>query len=190
MQNKTKLTFTNPYANQIKKQNLVGGAYATFINTNGGIANFGVQLLPNAIGKNNVMFGGGTLATILKPTQGKVCNANGVAFGGGYGHASQMLWAIVNGLPPQAINNGKLVKQPKHGFTPITTIPTAPKTVPLAHIQYVHKNSGSCINSMLGANIQGFKTNMLLAVLCGSKSLTPSGKNHTLGTPFAKLVSL
>lgn len=184
------LTFTNPHANQVKKQNLVGTAYATFINTNGGIAKFGVQLLPNAIGKNNVMFGGGTLATVLKPQQNKVCNANGVAFGGGYGHASQMLWAIVNGLPKQALNNGTLVKQPKHGFTPITTIPKTPVTVPLAHIQYVHKNSGSCINSFTQPDVTGFKTNLLLAVLCGSKSLTPSAKNHTLGTPFAKLVSL
>ncbi len=186
MQNKTKLTFTNPNPN---KPHLTGQAYITFLNTNGGINKFGLQLTSNAITKNG-LFGGGTLTTLLNPTN-RICNANGLPMPNGYGHASQILWACVNGLPQQAINNGKLVKLPKQGLAPITTVPTnTNKVVPLAHIQHLHRASGSCILRNTATTATATPNNMVLALLNGSKSLKATAKNITLGVPMAKLVAL
>ena len=180
------LTFTNPNK---AKPHLTGQAYLTFLNTNGGINNFGLQLLPSAITKNG-LFGGGTLTSLLNPTN-RICNANGLPMPNGYGHASQILWACVNGLPKQALNNGTLVKLPKQGLAPITTVPSnTNKIVPLAHIQHIHRASGSCILRNTGTNATATPNNMVLALLNGSKSLKATAKNITLGVPMAKLVQL
>ena len=161
--NNAKASTTFNGANGIKNAVSVASTIA-FIKANGGLGAVALQLTPNAVAKNGVMFGGGRLHKGLQPN----------AKTGVYGGRATILWACVNGFA-----NGKLIS---------TVAPTTvPKAVPLVQIQQAHNAFKASVfanaNTPVGGNTN---QNALVAILNGGFS----NACPLYGTAYGKLVLL
>jgi hypothetical protein len=143
------------------KSPVVTAHVIAFIKANNGLGNVALQLTPNAIGKNGVLFGGGKLTTALQP------NKQGVL-----GGRASILWACIHGWV-----NGKPVA---------TNVPkTVPSAVPLSTIQLAHTAYKASV--FANANTPQFgNTNQNAVVALLNGGFSPACKLY--GTAFAKLV--
>ena len=178
---------TNTNAKIFKQaNNLTGAAQQAFVNANGGIANVGIQVLPNQL-QGSTVFGASKLWRSMQ------ANTNGKLH-----PFAAMLWLAVNGgLPPQYwqpnhknytnIPNGSLTganqkttwQKKLGGWQPSQVIPTKPITVPLAQYTKFCGYFSANINS-------GVNQNVILCLLNGGKTRN----SGTYGTPLAQLVTL
>ena len=177
------LNFTTSLQGQVNQKNahtLVASLVA-FINANGGIHKWGLQLNKNAFTANNTLFGGvNAKGTLWQPMLKAQQTQNSVA--------GAILWACVNGVNQQAISKlkGKTTCPKVHAKLVSMVVPSQAKIVPLANIQQISQLSGSSI--LANANSQnGCRQNALGAVLIGSFSYLAK---HTYGTNFGTLVAL
>ena len=151
-----------------------------FINANGGIHKWALQLNQNALSANSTLFGGvNNKGSLWQPmfkaqqTQSSVAGA--------------ILWACVNGANINAINKvGKTTCPKAHAKLVTTTVPTVLKPIPLNQIQALSQLSGSSILANATSE-KGCRQNGLGAVLIGSFSYLAKG---TYGTNFGTLVPL
>ena len=178
------LNFTTSLQGQVNQKNahtLVASLVA-FINANGGIHKWGLQLNKNAFTANNTLFGGvNAKGTLWQPMLKAQQTQNSVA--------GAILWACVNGANVTALANApKKVTCPKATLKYVngTTVPKVAKAVPLAQIQAVSQLSGSSILANAGS-ANGCRQNALSAILIGSFSYIAK---HTYGTNFGSLVPI
>ena len=175
-------TFTNVTSAVTQKNahTLVANLVA-FINANGGIHKWGLQLNKNAFTANGTLFGGvNAKGTLWQPMVKAQQTQNSVA--------GAVLWACVNGVNQQAISKlqGKTTCPKVHAKLVNMVVPSQAKIVPLAEIQAISQLSGSSI--LANANsANGCRQNALGAVLIGSFSYLAK---HTYGTNFGTLVAL
>ena len=153
-----------------------------FINANGGVHKWALQLNKNAFTANNTLFGGvNAKGTLWQPMLKAQQTNNSVA--------GAILWACVNGANVTALSNApKQVTCPKATLKYVngTTIPKVAKPIPLSQIQAVSQLSGSSILANSGS-ANGCRQNALSAILIGSFSYIAK---HTYGTNFGTLVPL
>ena len=151
-----------------------------FINANGGISKWALQLNKNAFSANGTLFGGvNTKGSLWQPMLKAQQTQNSVA--------GAILWACVNGANITALQNApKKVTCPKATLKYVngTTIPKVAKPIPLSQIQAVSQLSGSSILAN-GGSANGCRQNALSAILIGSFSYIAK---HTYGTNFGTLV--
>ena len=151
-----------------------------FINANGGIHKWALQLNKNAFTPNNTLFGGvNAKGTLWQPMLKAQQTNNSVA--------GAILWCCVNGANVTALANApKKVTCPKATLKYVngTTIPKVAKPIPLSQIQAVSQLSGSSILANSGS-ANGCRQNALSAILIGSFSYIAK---HTYGTNFGTLV--
>tara|TARA_R100001082_G_C4357620_1_gene157693 strand:- start:250 stop:798 length:549 start_codon:yes stop_codon:yes gene_type:complete len=180
MQNNT--TIFNPTVT-VKNANSQCANMVAFINANGGLGKWALQLQPTAL-NNGALFGGinakGSLWHGMAKCQNNNPNWRGL-----------ILWACVNGV------NGKLPTNAKGGFKGAcnqqqlakfisTSIPTKiGSPVPLTTINNVHAISGSSVLSVGTAT--HCNQNAVGALFVGAFSYI---FKHTYGTSFAKLVPI
>ena len=177
------LNFTTSLQGQVNQKNahtLVASLVA-FINANGGIHKWGLQLNKNAFTANNTLFGGvNAKGTLWQPMLKAQQTQNSVA--------GAILWACVNGINQQAITKlkGKTTCPKVHAKLVSMVVPSQAKIIPLSQIQAISQLSGSSI--LANANSQnGCRQNALGAVLIGSFSYLAK---NTYGTNFGTLVAL
>ena len=175
-------TFTNVTSAVTQKNahTLVANMVA-FINANGGVHKWGLQLNKNAFTANGTLFGGvNSKGTLWQPMVKAQQTQNSVA--------GAILWACVNGVNQQAISKlqGKTTCPKAHAKLVNMVVPSQAKIIPLSQIQAISQLSGSSI--LANANSQnGCRQNALGAVLIGSFSYLAK---HTYGTNFGTLVAL
>ena len=175
-------TFTNVTSAVTQKNahTLVANMVA-FINANGGVHKWGLQLNKNAFTANGTLFGGvNSKGTLWQPMVKAQQTQNSVA--------GAILWACVNGVNQQAITKlkGKTTCPKVHATLVNMVVPSQAKIIPLSQIQAISQLSGSSI--LANANSQnGCRQNALGAVLMGSFSYLAK---HTYGTNFRTLVAL
>ena len=150
-----------------------------FINANGGISKWALQLNKNAFSANGTLFGGvNTKGSLWQPMLKAQQTQNSVA--------GAILWACVNGVNQQAISKlkGKTTCPKVHATLVSMVVPSKAKIVPLSQIQQISQLSGSSI--LANANsATGCRQNALGAVLIGSFSYLAK---NTYGTNFGTLV--
>ena len=176
--------FNNSLQGQVNQKNAhqLCANLVAFINANGGVHKWALQLNKNAFTANNTLFGGiNAKGTLWQPMLKAQQTNNSVA--------GAILWACVNGANVTALTNApKKVTCPKATLKYIngTTVPKVAKAVPLAQIQAVSALSGSSILAN-GGSANGCRQNALSAILIGSFSYIVK---HTYGTNFGTLVPL
>ena len=178
----TTTTVYNPTVN-VKNANSQCANMVAFINANGGMGKWALQLNSQALNKG-ALFGGinakGSLWHGMAKCQNNNPNWRGL-----------ILWACVNGV------NGTLPTNAKGGYKGActvqqlaklinTSIPlTTPKAVPLTLINKVHAISGSSVLS--DGTATHCNQNAVGALFTGAFSYI---LKHTYGTSFAQLVPL